>query len=80
VLIVFLYLFSVLVVLGTSQAASVSAWLVDSSEGLLSCTQQDFMLIAKLIELILRSICHLHQITTPSSRNHTIFRQGFELT
>jgi len=31
-LIVFLYCFSVLVLLGTSPAASVSAWLVDSSK------------------------------------------------
>ena len=34
-------LFSVLVVLGSSQAASISAWLVDSSERLLSCAQQN---------------------------------------
>jgi len=40
VLIAFLYYFSVLVVLSTSPDASVSAWLVDSSERLLSCTQQ----------------------------------------
>jgi len=40
-LIAFLYCFSVLVVLGTSPAASVSAWLVDSSERLLSCAQHE---------------------------------------
>ena len=51
-LIAFLYYFSVLVVLGTSPAASVSTWLVDSSERLLSYAQQ---LVSEHLRLVVGS-------------------------